>query len=69
MIIELRQRLTIDSISVTTNDDYYNITQIPFPAVTIFENYGLMQFSMRPKEVGVNQDHELVKLQLSFVVY
>jgi len=67
MIIELRQRLTIDSISVTTNDEYYNITQIPFPAVTIFENYGLMRFSMRPKEA--DHDHELAQLQLSFVVY
>ena len=35
MIRELHKKLTIDSISIGISNKYVNISQVPFPAVTI----------------------------------
>lgn len=35
MITELHKKLTIDSISIVISNNYKNISEIPFPALTI----------------------------------
>lgn len=40
MIIQLRQRLTIDSASISMDDKLFNVSQLIFPAVTVVEKPG-----------------------------
>lgn len=37
MIHELRDKFSIDSLSIATENKYLNVTEIPFPAVSIME--------------------------------
>ena len=52
MIIELKQKLTFDSISIASTGEYFNITQVPFPAVTFVHQF-------------FNRDHNFFKLYKS----
>jgi len=42
MILEVRNKLTINSISIAIINKQYKVTEIPFPAVTIVGPFQMM---------------------------
>lgn len=53
MIVQLRQKLSIDSISLSMDDQLFNITQLTFPAVTVYEKLENSHDSGWMNEAGI----------------
>jgi hypothetical protein len=56
MILELRQKLKIDSISLTNSDKTSNITGIPFPAVTIMGGHTMGMLDDIAAGIGIESE-------------
>ena len=56
MIRELQQTFSVDSTTIITSNNVMNLSEIPFPAVTIMNTFMVDPYSKEHLEKDVNED-------------
>lgn len=56
MILKLRQKWEINSISFVTSETYFDMTEIPFPALTIEGIYKDRKYGQIAQDIGLKDE-------------